>query len=30
MIDDTFKPGGKYEFNKKEKEFVFQVECMLL
>lgn len=19
MIDDTFKPGGKYEFNKKEK-----------
>lgn len=20
MIDDTFKPGGKYEFNKKDKE----------
>ena len=30
MDDGTFKPGGKYEFNKKKKEFVFQMECVLL
>lgn len=29
MSDGTFKPGGTYELNKK-KEFVFQMECILL
>lgn len=30
MSDGTFKSGGKYELNKKEKEFMFQMDCVLL
>lgn len=30
MSDGTFKPSMKYEFNKKDKKFVFQMECVLL
>lgn len=35
MIDDTFKPGGKHEFNKKEKGIcvllrVIRRECLII